>query len=85
MSDGVSQLAERLRARKVANIERLVPDVIATGNLGCLTQISGATEIPMVHSVELLDWATGGPLPQALENLDLEAARAAGSAERAAE
>ncbi len=79
------ELATRLRARKVANIERLAPDVIATGNVGCLAQISAATRIPMVHSVELLDWATGGPLPKALAGLDLDAARAKTQAERAAE
>ncbi len=60
-------IATRLRDRKVANIESLEPDVIATGNIGCMTQIATGTEIPMVHSVELLDWATGGPLPKALE------------------
>ncbi len=69
------ELAGRLRDRKVANIEGLAPDAIATGNIGCMTQLSGATEIPMLHSVELLDWATGGPLPDALKNLDLDAAR----------
>jgi len=60
-------IAARLRDRKVANIESVHPQVIATGNIGCLTQIAGATEIPVVHTVELLDWATGGPLPVALE------------------
>jgi glycolate oxidase iron-sulfur subunit len=79
------ELATRLRERKVANIERVGADLIATGNIGCLTQISGATKIPMVHGVELLDWATGGPLPKALEGLDLDAARAAAQAARAAE
>jgi glycolate oxidase iron-sulfur subunit len=59
-------LAERLRDRKVANIERLKPDVIAAGNIGCLTQISSGTAIPVVHTVELIDWATGGPLPEQL-------------------
>ncbi len=79
------ELATRLRERKVGNIERVGADLIATGNIGCLTQISGATKIPMVHGVELLDWATGGPLPKALEGLDLDAARAAAQAARAAE
>jgi glycolate oxidase iron-sulfur subunit len=60
------EIAGRLKARKVANIERMQPDVIATGNIGCMTQIAGGTEIPVVHTVELLDWATGGPLPLAL-------------------
>jgi len=69
-------LAGQMRDRKLANIESLAPDAIATGNIGCLTQLAGATTIPMAHSVELLDWATGGPLPGALKHLDLDAARA---------
>jgi len=60
------QIADRLKARKVANIERLRPDAVASGNIGCLTQIASGTEIPLVHTVGLLDWATGGPLPAAL-------------------
>jgi glycolate oxidase iron-sulfur subunit len=59
-------IAERLQARKVANIESTRPDVVATGNIGCMTQIAGATALPVVHTVELLDWATGGPVPPAL-------------------
>ncbi|GIK98722.1 MAG: glycolate oxidase iron-sulfur subunit [Alphaproteobacteria bacterium] len=60
------ELAARLRDRKVANIEGTRPDVIATGNIGCMVQIAGGTGIPVVHTVELLDWATGGPKPAAL-------------------
>jgi glycolate oxidase iron-sulfur subunit len=60
------ELARRLRERKVANIEKLKPDVIAAGNIGCMTQIAAGTEIPVVHTVELIDWATGGPAPEAL-------------------
>ena len=59
-------LAAKLRERKVANIARLAPDVIAAGNIGCLTQIAAGTAIPVVHTVELLDWATGGPMPEPL-------------------
>jgi glycolate oxidase iron-sulfur subunit len=59
-------LAEQLRARKVANIESVAPDVIAAGNIGCITQLAAGTGIPVVHTVELLDWATGGPVPEAL-------------------
>jgi glycolate oxidase iron-sulfur subunit len=59
-------IARRLRARKVANIESLRPEAIAAGNIGCMAQIGGATGIPILHTVELLDWATGGPLPKAL-------------------
>ena len=61
------QLAARLRARKLANIARLSPDIIATGNIGCITQLSAATRTPVVHSVELLAWAYGGPTPSACE------------------
>jgi glycolate oxidase iron-sulfur subunit len=60
------ELARRLRERKVANIEKLKPDVIAAGNIGCMTQIAAGTVIPVVHTVELVDWATGGPAPEAL-------------------
>src|SRR3954453_9560223 len=61
------ELAGQLRDRKVANIERVKPDVIATGNIGCITQIGSGTGIPIVHTGELLDWATGGPRPAALK------------------
>jgi glycolate oxidase iron-sulfur subunit len=60
------QLAGQLRARKVANIESTRPDVIATGNIGCMTQIGGGTAIPILHTVELLDWAYGGDAPDGL-------------------
>ena len=62
-------LADRLRDRKVANIERLEPDVVAAGNIGCITQIAAGTSIPVVHTVELIDWATGGPVPEGLSDL----------------
>ncbi|MCZ6607416.1 MAG: heterodisulfide reductase-related iron-sulfur binding cluster, partial [Alphaproteobacteria bacterium] len=60
------ELAARLRERKVAHLEDTGADVIATGNIGCLMQIAGATAMPIVHTVELLDWATGGPKPAEL-------------------
>ncbi len=60
------EIAGRLRDRKVANIARTRPDIIAAGNIGCITQIAGGTDTPVVHTVELLDWATGGPKPAAL-------------------
>jgi glycolate oxidase iron-sulfur subunit len=59
-------IARRLRERKVGTIERLRPDVIAAGNIGCMTQIAAGTKLPVVHTVELIDWATGGPCPPAL-------------------
>ena len=60
------ELATKLRDRKVANIESLEPQAVATGNIGCITQIGLGTQIPIVHTVELLDWAYGGPKPEAL-------------------
>ena len=59
-------IARQLRDRKVDNIESTALDVIATGNIGCMSQIGGGTAIPVDHTVQLLDWATGGPRPQAL-------------------
>lgn len=59
-------LSNRLQARKSANLEALAPDVIATGNIGCLMHIGEATRVPVVHTVQLLDWATGGPKPPGL-------------------
>jgi glycolate oxidase iron-sulfur subunit len=61
-------IAERLRERKISNIASLRPDVIAAGNIGCMLQIAGATDergspLPVVHTIELVDWATGGPKP----------------------
>jgi glycolate oxidase iron-sulfur subunit len=69
------QLATRLRDRKVANIETLMPDVIAAGNIGCIAQIAAGTDIPVVHTVELIDWATGGPAPERLQADWISAAR----------
>jgi glycolate oxidase iron-sulfur subunit len=57
------EMSAQLRDRTARNIESVRPDVIATGNIGCMTQIAQATGIPIVHTVELLDWATGGPPP----------------------
>jgi glycolate oxidase iron-sulfur subunit len=57
------EIASKLRDRKVANIEATKPQAIATGNIGCITQIGSATGIPILHTVELLDWAYGGTKP----------------------
>jgi glycolate oxidase iron-sulfur subunit len=57
-------IANRLRDRKVANIAKVKPDMIAAGNIGCMVQIAGATSVPVVHTIELLDWATGGARPE---------------------
>jgi glycolate oxidase iron-sulfur subunit len=62
------EIADQLKARKLANIARVKPDVIATGNVGCITQLAGDAGIPVLHTVELLDWATGGPKPEALDS-----------------
>jgi glycolate oxidase iron-sulfur subunit len=58
-----SEIAQTLRDRKIANIVRMSPDVIAAGNIGCITQIASGTAIPVVHPIELIDWSTGGPKP----------------------
>jgi glycolate oxidase iron-sulfur subunit len=64
------EIASRLRDRKLGNIARVAPEIVATGNIGCMTQLSSGTGIPIVHTVELLDWATGGPMPRALTAMD---------------
>ncbi|OOY07730.1 2-hydroxy-acid oxidase [Thioclava sp. DLFJ5-1] len=60
------EISDELKKRKVATLEAKEPEVIAAGNIGCMVQIGGGTEVPVVHTVELLDWATGGPKPPAL-------------------
>ena len=62
------KMAKTLLKNKVSNIEKVSPDFISTGNIGCMTQISNGTQIPIIHTVELLDWFTGGPKPYKLEN-----------------
>jgi glycolate oxidase iron-sulfur subunit len=61
------RIAAKLRDRKVVNIQKVTPQVIATGNVGCAVQLGSGTDIPVVHTVELLDWATGGPIPDGIE------------------
>ncbi|MCE2482514.1 MAG: glycolate oxidase subunit GlcF [Alphaproteobacteria bacterium] len=60
------ELARRLRERKAAHIAASGGTVVAAGNIGCITQLAGATAVPVLHLVQLLDWATGGPRPAAL-------------------
>jgi glycolate oxidase iron-sulfur subunit len=60
------ELALRLRDRKLANIAQTRPDLVATGNIGCIAQLAPACGVPVLHTVELLDWATGGPRPRAI-------------------
>ncbi|MEM1299657.1 MAG: glycolate oxidase subunit GlcF [Pseudomonadota bacterium] len=64
------EIANELKARKVATLEAKNPDVISAGNIGCMMQIGSGTGIPVVHTAELLDWATGGPRPEALRDLE---------------
>ncbi|HKY85468.1 MAG TPA: heterodisulfide reductase-related iron-sulfur binding cluster, partial [Pseudorhodoplanes sp.] len=65
-----ADIARSLRDRKIARIEQLEPDVIAAGNIGCITQIATGTAIPVIHPVELLDWASGGPRPEGVTERD---------------
>ena len=60
------EISAQLKARKVATLTAKSPDIIAAGNIGCMMQIGSGTAIPVVHTVELLDWATGGPRPRGL-------------------
>ena len=59
-------IAKELLKNKIKNIETLEPQVISTGNIGCIIQISNATKIPILHTIEILDWYTGGPKPKIL-------------------
>jgi len=70
MQPGISK---ELKSRKIKALEMKSPDVIAAGNIGCMMQIGSGSEVPVVHTVELLDWATGGPKPPALASLNLRA------------
>jgi len=64
-----SKIAKQLLKNKVSNIESLKPQIISTGNIGCITQIRNGTNIPILHTIELLDWYTGGPKPKILNKL----------------
>ena len=61
------EISAKLKDRKIRTLEAKNPDIIAAGNIGCMMQIGSGTEVPIVHTVELLDWATGGPRPAALD------------------
>lgn len=58
-----SELADKLKTRKLANIAKTSPQIIAAGNIGCITQLASGSEVPVIHTIELLDWAQGGPKP----------------------
>jgi glycolate oxidase iron-sulfur subunit len=62
------EIASRLRARKLGNLHATSPDLVAAGNVGCITQLSGGG-LPVVHTIELLDWMAGGPAPDAVTAL----------------
>ncbi len=62
------EIASRLRARKLANLVATAPDIVATGNIGCITQLAGGG-LPVTHTVELLDWMAGGPAPSAMAEI----------------
>ncbi len=61
-----SEMASELLERKVSNIDKVKPDFISTGNIGCITQISSGTKIPILHTIEILNWYTGGEKPNAI-------------------
>ena len=63
------EMAGELLKRKVSNIDKVKPDFISTGNIGCMTQISSGTKIPIVHTIEILNWYTGGEKPTAINLL----------------
>ena len=69
------EIAARLRERKLTNVARTKADVVATGNVGCITQLAAGEGVPVVHTIELLDWATGGPRPRALAGGESSASR----------
>ena len=62
-------IAQRLLENKVSNIEKLKPEFVTTGNIGCISQIASGTKIPILHTVEIIDWYTGGPKPKILAKI----------------
>ena len=64
-----SDIAKQLLKNKILNIEKIKPQFITTGNIGCITQIANGTKIPILHTVEIIDWYTGGPQPEVLRKL----------------
>jgi glycolate oxidase iron-sulfur subunit len=64
-----TDIAKKLLKNKISNINKTNPEFITTGNIGCITQIGNGTKIPILHTVEVIDWYTGGPKPKILGNL----------------
>jgi len=65
----IIDIAKKLLKNKILNIEKIKPQFITTGNIGCITQIANGTKIPILHTVEIIDWYTGGPKPEVLMKL----------------
>jgi glycolate oxidase iron-sulfur subunit len=78
------EIAAALRDRKLANIAATQPNLVATGNIGCITQLRAACPVPILHTVELLDWATGGPEPRPYRELQRKYAGGRSERKRAA-
>ena len=64
-----SDIAKKLLKNKIENIKKIKPQIISTGNVGCIMQIANGTKIPILHTVEIIDWYTGGPKPKILSSL----------------
>tara|TARA_Y100000590_G_scaffold107752_1_gene122604 strand:+ start:1415 stop:2722 length:1308 start_codon:yes stop_codon:yes gene_type:complete len=64
-----TELSKKLLDEKISNIKKIKPQIISTGNIGCITQILQSTKIPILHTVEIIDWYTGGPKPDILKKL----------------
>ena len=64
-----NDIAKKLLKNKISNIEKIEPQIISTGNIGCITQIAQGTKIPILHTIEIIDWYTGGPKPEVLRIL----------------
>jgi glycolate oxidase iron-sulfur subunit len=62
-------IAKNLLKNKISNIEKIMPEIISTGNVGCITQIAQGTKIPILHTIEIIDWYTGGPKPDILSKI----------------
>tara|TARA_Y100000590_G_scaffold469686_1_gene659091 strand:- start:1067 stop:2377 length:1311 start_codon:yes stop_codon:yes gene_type:complete len=64
-----NDIAKKLLKNKILNIDKIKPEIIITGNIGCITQIANGTKVPILHTVEIIDWYTGGPKPEILRKL----------------
>ncbi len=65
------EIAARLKERKAANIRALKPQIVAAGNIGCITQLADAVSVPILHTIQLLDWAYGGNRPRNINENDV--------------